>query len=128
MHPFTRLVEAVWNPNYDAEEAMFKFADLVERPLFLVVKEYRFQVIHGLHQCTPIHGLGARLSWLLGDLQLLARQVVPLGLIIKAQGRNTQSDLFAHIATNAASLDNILLAFQANPQWRCTTQSLSTRS
>jgi hypothetical protein len=58
MRPFTRLVEAAQNPNYDAEEAMFEFADSLERPLFLIVKESRFQVIHGMRQCTPIHRLG----------------------------------------------------------------------
>jgi hypothetical protein len=117
MHPFTRLVEAARNPNYDTEEAMFEFADSLEHPLFLVVKDTKFQVIHGMRRCTPIHGLGARLSWLLGDRQLIAGQVVPPppGLIIKAQGQNTQSDLFARIATNAAPLDAILLAFQADP-------------
>jgi hypothetical protein len=115
MRPFTRLVEATQNPNYDAEEAMFEFADSLERPLFLIVKESRFEVIHGMRWCTPIHGLGARLSWLLGDRQLIAGQVVPPRLIIKSQGRNTQSDLFARIATNTASLDDIFLAFQADP-------------
>jgi hypothetical protein len=115
MRPFTDLVEAARNPNYDTEEAMFEFANSLERPLFLVVKESRFEVIHGMRRCTPIHGLGARLSWLLGDRQVIAGQVVPPGLIIKSQGWNTQSDLFARTATNAASLDDILLAFQADP-------------
>jgi hypothetical protein len=115
MRPFTRLVEAARNPNYNAEEIMFEFADSLEHPFFLVVKDTKFQVIHGMRQCTPIHGLGARLSWLLGDRQLIAGQVVPPGLIIKAQGQNIQSDLFARIATNAVPLDAILLAFQADP-------------
>jgi hypothetical protein len=59
MLPFTRLVEADKNPNYDAEEAMFEFADSMERPLFLVVKDSRFEVIYGMRRCTPMHGLGA---------------------------------------------------------------------
>jgi hypothetical protein len=62
MRPFTRLVAAAHNPNYDTEEAIIEFADLLEHPLFLIVKESRFQVIHGMRRCTPIHGLGARLS------------------------------------------------------------------
>jgi hypothetical protein len=39
----------------------------------------------------------------------------PPSLVIKAQGRNTQSDLFACIATNAGPLDEILHAFHADP-------------
>jgi hypothetical protein len=36
-------------------------------------------------------------------------------LIVKSQGRNTQSDLFACIATNAPALEDILLALQDDP-------------
>jgi hypothetical protein len=42
MGPFTRLVEAARNPNYDAEEVMFEFADSLEHPLFWVVKDTKF--------------------------------------------------------------------------------------
>jgi hypothetical protein len=77
MLPFTRLVEADKNPNYDAEEAMFEFADSLERSLFLVVKDSRFEVIYGMRRCTPIHGLGARVAWLMGDRQLVAGSVIP---------------------------------------------------
>jgi hypothetical protein len=115
MLPFTRLVEADKNPNYDAEEAMFEFADSLEQSLFLVVKDSRFEVIYGMRRCTPIHGLGARVAWLMGDRQLVTGSVIPPSLVIKAQGRNTQSDLFARIATNARPLDEILHAFHADP-------------
>jgi hypothetical protein len=36
-------------------------------------------------------------------------------LIIKSQGHNTQSDLFACIATNAPTMDVILAVVQADP-------------
>jgi hypothetical protein len=113
--PWTRLAAAEQNPNYDAEEAMFEFADSLERPMFLIVKDSRFELIHGLRRCTPIHGLGGRLSWLLGDRQLIAGSIVPPMLVIKSQGRNTQSDLFARIATNAPTMGVVLAAFQADP-------------
>jgi hypothetical protein len=113
--PWTRLAEAEQNPNYDAEEAMFEFADSLDRPMFLIVKDSRFELIYGLRRCTPIHGLGGRLLWLLGDRQLIAGSIVPPMLIIKSQGRNTQSDLFARIATNAPTMDVVLAAVQADP-------------
>jgi hypothetical protein len=115
LRPWTRLVEAEQNPNYDAEEAMYEFADSLEKLVFLVVKESRFELIYGLRLCTPIHGLGGRLSWLLGDRQMIAGSVVPPTLVVKSQGRNTQSDLLARIAANAPELDVITAAVQADP-------------
>jgi hypothetical protein len=94
---------------------MYEFADSLQKPVFLVVKESRFELIYGLRRCTPIHGLGGRLSWLLGDQQMIAGSVVPPTLVIKSQGQNTQSDLFARIATNAPELDVIAAAVQADP-------------
>jgi hypothetical protein len=115
LRPLTKLAEAARNPNYDAEEAMFEFADSLEKHLLSVVKDSRFELVYGLRRCTPVHGLGARLSWLLGDRQMIAGSVIPPVLVIKSQGRNTQSDLFARIATNAPALDDILTAIQTDP-------------
>jgi hypothetical protein len=72
-------------------------------------------LIYGLRRCTPIHSLGARLSWFLGDCQMISGLVIPPLLVIKSQGRNTQSDLFACIATNAPTLEDVLNTFQADP-------------
>jgi hypothetical protein len=46
---------------------------------------------------------------------MIAGSVIPPLLVIKAQGRSTQSDLFARIATNAPTLEDVLNAFQADP-------------
>jgi hypothetical protein len=46
---------------------------------------------------------------------MIAGSVVPPTLVIKSQGQNTQSDLFARIATNAPELDVIAAAVQADP-------------
>jgi hypothetical protein len=45
---------------------------------------------------------------------MIAGSIVPPMLVIKSQGRNTQSDLFARITTNALYLDVILAAVQAD--------------
>jgi hypothetical protein len=48
LHPLTSLAEASCNPNYNAKEEMFEFADSLEKHMFLIVKESRFELIYGL--------------------------------------------------------------------------------
>jgi hypothetical protein len=114
--PFTKLAIAVNNQQYDQEVAMWQFADAPGKHMFLVVKQSKFEVLYGMRQCTPIHQLGEHVAWLLGDRRVVAGSTVPPGLLIKALGRNTQSDLFAKVEVQAPGLDKLCAATEAQPE------------
>jgi hypothetical protein len=113
--PFTKLALAVGDQHYDPEAAMWQFADSPGKHMFLVVKQSKFEVVYGMRRCTPIHQLGERIAWLVGDRRMIAGSTVPPGLLIKAMGRNTQSDLFTKVDVHAPSLEELRAAAQAHP-------------
>jgi hypothetical protein len=82
--PFTKMALATEDPNYDPEVAMWQFADAPGKHLFLIVKQSRFEVVYGMRRCNPIHQLGERVAWLMGDRRVIAGSIVHPVLLIKA--------------------------------------------
>jgi hypothetical protein len=65
--PFTKIALAMDDQNYDPEVAMWQFADAPGNHMFMAVKQSRFEVMYGMRRCTPVHQLGERITWLMGD-------------------------------------------------------------
>jgi hypothetical protein len=107
------MILAFEDQNYDPEAAMWQFADSPGKHMFLVVKQSKFEVVYGMQRCTLVHHLGERIAWLMGDRCVIAGLTVPPGLLIKALGWNTQSDLFTNVDVHAPSLKDLCSATQA---------------
>jgi hypothetical protein len=77
--PFTKLALAVEDQNYNPEAAMWQFAYSPGKHMFLIVKQSKFEVVYGMWRCTPIHQLGERIAWLMGDRCMIAGSTVHPG-------------------------------------------------
>jgi hypothetical protein len=100
---------ALDDQNYDLEVAMWQFADVPGKHMFLIMKQLKFEVVHGMWHCTPIQQLGEHIAWLMGDCHVITRSTVPPGLLIKALGHQP----VMKVEVQAPALDDLCAASEA---------------
>ncbi len=124
LEPFRAWARVTADPNYNADQAVYSFADSPATSYFLVVKEGKVEVMFGLRRCHPLRAGGLALAGLIGERQWRAGTFVHPQMYKLAPQPDQQGNVFRPVKKRAMPA-SVMQEYFKDDETRLVTQQLN---